>query len=274
MKALILGGGGITGIVWELGLLAGLRRLGIELGEADLIVGTSAGAFVGALLATGADLDEAIATAAEIEIELSPRIDPGLMAEGFSLLTAGNLSPTQLRARLGTLARRAPVGDEGPHIARFADHLPVHTWPASPRLVVTTVDTETGERVAWDASAQVPLPSAVAASCALPGVFPPVHLAGSYHMDGGVHAVVNADLAAGADAAIVLAPSGGGMLRATPQAELAELNAPRSLLLTPDSTARAALGGNVLDPGRRAHGLAAGIEQAKAVAESVKATWS
>ncbi len=55
MRALVLGGGGITGIAWELGLLAGLRRDGVDLGDADLIVGTSAGAFVGALVATGAD---------------------------------------------------------------------------------------------------------------------------------------------------------------------------------------------------------------------------
>ena len=75
MRALVLGGGGITGIAWELGLLAGLRRRGTDLAKADLVIGTSAGAYVGALLATGVDLDEAAAAAARIDIELSPRMD-------------------------------------------------------------------------------------------------------------------------------------------------------------------------------------------------------
>src|SRR5919199_1718799 len=97
MRALVLGGGGITGIAWELGLLAGLRRLGTDLGDADLIVGTSAGAYVGAVL-----------------------------------------------ARLGALARSAPVGDDAVHVARFAETLPAHGWPTRPRLVVTAVDTDTG----------------------------------------------------------------------------------------------------------------------------------
>ena len=56
--ALVLGGGGITGIAWETGLLKGLRDLGADLTGADLIVGTSAGSVVGAQIATGVPLDE------------------------------------------------------------------------------------------------------------------------------------------------------------------------------------------------------------------------
>ena len=51
--ALVLGGGGITGIAWEIGLLAGLAEAGTDLSGADLVVGTSAGSVVGARLATG-----------------------------------------------------------------------------------------------------------------------------------------------------------------------------------------------------------------------------
>ncbi|MFI5983649.1 patatin-like phospholipase family protein [Streptomyces sp. NPDC051555] len=56
-RALVLGPGGLVGTAWTAGLAAGLRRAGVEFGEADLIVGTSAGAIVGALLATDQDLD-------------------------------------------------------------------------------------------------------------------------------------------------------------------------------------------------------------------------
>jgi NTE family protein len=272
MRALVLGGGGITGIAWELGVLAGLRRTGTDLGKADLIVGTSAGAYVGALLATGVDLDEAAAGAAGIEVELSPRIDPALLAQGFAVLTDRSLPPEQVRARLGALARSAPLGDDGPHVARFAAQLPVHDWPVQPRLVITGIDTATGALAAWDATAGVDLPAAVAASCALPGVFPPVRVGTGHYMDGGVRSVTNTDLAAGADAVVVLAPT-SNMFRTPPRSELAALGARRSLLISPSEQARAAIGGNILDPGRRCPALAAGAAQAAEVAEAVARVW-
>jgi NTE family protein len=273
MKALILGGGGITGIAWELGLLAGLHRLGAGLGDADLIIGTSAGSYVGALLATGADLDLASARANEIEVELAPRIDPALLAEGFALLGDDSLEPIEKRRRLGGLAVRAPLGPDEPHVERFALTLPEHTWPTTPRLVITAIDTGTGELTAWDAADGVPLPAAVAASCALPGVFPPVRVNGSRYMDGGVRSVTNVDLAAGADSVLVIAPT-SNMFRATPAEELARLAAPRSLLIAPDDASRTAIGGNILDASRRGPALAAGIAQAAAVAVAIKEIWA
>ncbi|UQU67049.1 patatin-like phospholipase family protein [Couchioplanes caeruleus] len=273
MRALVLGGGGITGIAWELGLLSGLRRHGTDLAKADLIVGTSAGAYVGALLATGVDIDDAADAAARIEIEFTARIDPMLVAQGFMLLNDTTLSPRDLRARLGTLARQAPVGDDGPHVARFAGQLPAHDWPTVPRLIITAVDTTTGDPAAWDATSAVPLPAAVAASCALPGVFPPVRIEESWYMDGGVHSVTHADLAAGADAVVVLAPS-GGMFRASPASEIAGLGIDRSLLIAPDDATRAAIGGNILDARRRGPVLRAGAAQAEHVAAAVAGVWA
>jgi NTE family protein len=273
VRALVLGGGGITGVAWELGLLTGLRRLGTDLTSADLIVGTSAGAYVGALLATGVDLDEAVDDAQRMEIELAPRIDPGLLAQGFAILADRTLEPREIRARLGRLARSAPLGDDAAHVARFAGTLPVHDWPARPRLVVTAVDTGTGDLAAWDADAGVSLPAAVAASCALPGVFPPVRVGDGYYMDGGVRSVTNADLATGADAVVIVAPT-GGIFRASPGQELAALGAPRGLVVAPDGTAREAIGSNILDPRRRGPALAAGIAQAGTVAHAVAEAWA
>ena len=57
-RALVLGGGGVTGVAWELGLLAGLAALGVDLSTADLVVGTSAGAVVGAQITSGVALAE------------------------------------------------------------------------------------------------------------------------------------------------------------------------------------------------------------------------
>ena len=53
-RALVLGGGGVTGIAWETGLIAGLAGLGIDLAAADVIIGTSAGSVVGTDIACGA----------------------------------------------------------------------------------------------------------------------------------------------------------------------------------------------------------------------------
>jgi NTE family protein len=273
VRALVLGGGGITGIAWELGILAGLCEHGVDITDADLVVGTSAGAFVGALVATGVDLATAAVEAADIELELSPRIDVTLLAQGFAILADRTSPPERSRARLGELARRAPVGEPAEHVARFAVNLPVQQWPTRPRLLVTAVDTATGQLTAWDAEADVPLVEAVAASCAVPGVFPPVPVGDTgYFMDGGVRSATNADLAAGAEAVVVVAPT-VGVFRASPREELEALGEARMTLLVPDEPARAAIGTNILDPGRRGPALAAGIAQSTAVAEQVARVW-
>src|SRR3954464_14941252 len=57
-RALVLGGGGITGVAWEIGVLAGLADAGVDLTGADLVVGTSAGSVVGAQVTTGGNLGD------------------------------------------------------------------------------------------------------------------------------------------------------------------------------------------------------------------------
>src|SRR2546429_3036499 len=57
-RALVLGGGGVTGVAWELGVLAGLTDAGIDLSAADLYVGSSAGSVVATMVTSGISLDE------------------------------------------------------------------------------------------------------------------------------------------------------------------------------------------------------------------------
>lgn len=274
MRAVVLGGGGVTGIAWQLGVLAGLARSGVSLRDADLVVGTSAGAFVGALLATGTHLDEEAELAADADREeLAPRVDLSLLAQAFSLLADPSLTQEQARARIGEMALAAPVGDERALIEPFATRLPAGGWPVRPRLVVTAVNARSGVPVAWDASANVPLVRAVAASCAVPGVFAPVEVDGDRYMDGGVRSVTNADLAAGADRVVLIAPS-AGQFRASPEAELARLGAERALLVAPDAAALAAIGPNVLDTTRRGPSLRAGVAQGRALAGAVRSVWA
>ena len=59
-RALVLSGGGPVGIAWQSGLTVGLAEQGVQLRDADLIVGTSAGSVVGAQIALGRDLNEQV----------------------------------------------------------------------------------------------------------------------------------------------------------------------------------------------------------------------
>src|SRR5581483_6788906 len=129
------------------------------------------------------------------------------------------LDPVEARRRVGAAARAAATGDEQAHITRIAGLLPpVAGWPPR-RLLVTAVDTESGELIVWQAGSGAPLDRAVASSCAVPGAYPPVTINGRRYMDGGVRSTTNADLAAGATALIVLDAVGHVTPREPLQAE-------------------------------------------------------
>src|ERR1700735_1602299 len=106
-RALVLGGGGVTGAAWELGLLAGLAGLGVDLAAADLVVGTSAGAVTGAQLRSGVALDSLYERQLTPPAgEIAARLGPAVIARmAWIMLT----SPDQVRARarLGAMALRA-----------------------------------------------------------------------------------------------------------------------------------------------------------------------
>jgi NTE family protein len=144
------------------------------------------------------------------------------------------------------------------------------------RLVITSVDAETGELRVFDRDSQVPLPEAVAASCAVPIVWPPITIGGRRYIDGGVRSAANADLASGCDRVVVLAPITYALRRSSRIGnQLASLGASvRSVVVSPDAQARKAIGGNVLDPAHRVASARAGHAQSAAVADSVAAVWS
>jgi NTE family protein len=268
--ALVLGGGGITGIGWEVGILFGLRRAGVDLTSADLVVGTSAGSVVGAVVASGIDLAAAVATQREPADENLPAVDVSLAMQAFGIMADPSLDPQEARARVGALALAAPTGDPEKQIELFATRVPPE-WPER-RLVITAVDAETGEAVAWDRDSGVPLVRAVTASCAVPCVYPPISVNGRRYIDGGVRSGTNAYLAAGADTVVVIAPMADAGPLGAPPAELAALREGSAvMLIKPDAAALAAIGTNVLDPTRREAALDAGITQGESLARTLSA---
>jgi NTE family protein len=276
--ALVLGGGGITGIAWELGLLAGLAEAGVELTTAGLVVGTSAGSVVGAQITCGADLE------ALYRRQLEP---PG--HERVARMTAANLArygwamvrsrgrDVEFRRRVGALALAAEKAgltpSEQERLDVIGSRLESTQWPDRP-LVITAVDAATGEFVPFDRDSGVPLLLAVAASCAVPGVYPPVTIGGRRYIDGGMRSAANADLARGHDRLVVLAPipRGAGPM-ASVDAQVSGLVA-RVAVVSPDEDSRRAIGRNVLDPAARAGSARAGRAQAKHVVDRVAEAWT
>lgn len=274
-RALVLGGGGVTGVAWELGLLAGLADRGVDLAGADLVVGTSAGSVVGAQVCSGTPLAELYAAQLRPPRgELTARLGVAVLLR-WAWAGARGGDAQRSRARVGAMALAARTPSEASRRAVLESRLPVREWPAR-RLLVTAVDAASGEFVVFDADAGVSLVDAVGASCAVPGVWPPVTIGTRRYVDGGVRSSVNADLAAGAAAVVVLAPVTAGF-GPGPRlaAQVAQLRAAgsRVVVVTPDSGSRRAIGRNVLDPARRAGSARAGHAQAAAVAAEVAAVW-
>src|ERR1700693_2759957 len=176
-RALVLGGGGVTGIAWETGLLAGLAEAGIDLTSADLVVGTSAGSVVGAQILSGVSIKDLYA---EQLIEPRAEVAARMGATVTLRFAAAMLWPggeEQARARLGRAALKARTVPESERKAIIKQRLPVDSWPER-RLLITAVDAETGELRVFDRDGGVALLEAVPASCAVPLIWPPISIDG------------------------------------------------------------------------------------------------
>jgi NTE family protein len=275
--ALVLGGGGITGIAWEIGVLAGLAEAGVDLTGADLVVGTSAGSVVGAQLTSGADLEALFARQLEPPTgERAARMTRAALARyGWAVLRSRG-DDVAFRRRVGALALAAQQAGLTPteqeRLDVIGSRLVSRAWPDRD-LRITTVDAQTGEFRVLDRTTGVPLLQAVAASCAVPGVYPPVTIDGRRYVDGGMRSAANADLAEGCDRVVVLAPipRGIGPL-ASVDAQVTGMVA-RVAVVSPDEASRRAIGRNVLDPAARAGSARAGRAQAADVAAQVSEAW-
>lgn len=280
-RALVLGGGGVAGVAWELGILLGLHDTGVDVRGADVIIGTSAGSAVGAQITSGTDLESLFASQlapVEQSKERMVAFDPVQMMEAFSQAVAGAGPDSKaMRARIGAYALAAPTISEAERRATIEARLPVHTWPRR-RLLIVAVDTATGEEYILDRESGVSLVDAVAASCAVPGIWPPVTIAGRRYMDGGVRSATNADLARGYDRILILNPLGANAnyLGVGIDAEAAALEREGSqvLVIAPDAASATAIGLNPLDPATREPSALAGRTQGRELAAPVAALWS
>jgi NTE family protein len=269
-RCLVLGGGGVAGIAWEIGVLAGLAQAGVKLADADLFVGTSAGSVVGAQLAHGESIERLLIAQTDQAMQsqelFRPYSQAAADAQNRKLMDKVDGDLLQARLRIGAFALRSETVAPIVRRAIVAARLPRMDWPERP-LRVVAVDTATARTGVFDAASGVDFVDAIAASCAVPGTWPPVEIAGARYMDGGIRSMTNADLAVGARRVVVLAPLGFSECETLRQA---------GALVTvavPDSDACKAIGDNVLDPARRAPAAQAGYVQGMHLAAQFAAMW-
>jgi NTE family protein len=293
-RALVLGGGGPVGIAWESGLVAGLAQGGVDLGQADFTLGTSAGSFVGARLALGADAktfaDAIIADRIPGEARSSsgsggapPDLSPLMRLMGEA--QGGIRNPAEVRQEIGAFALAAPTMAEEAFIETFGKSfasLPVDTWPER-GFACTAVDAETGAFQLWTQASGVGVVRAVASSCSVPGVYPPVTLNGRRYIDGGMRSSTNADMAAGHELVLVVAVrlgAAGGALgeritaRFNEEVESLKDGGATVITISPDEEALAAFGLNLMDFRRRPDAARAGLAQGLAYAADVNPYWN
>jgi NTE family protein len=188
---LILGGGGVVGVAWELGVLAAITTdAGWNPAGATVITGTSAGSMAGAITALGRDLPAIVARrTANVtmpDAASAPRSSASTSAvspELLDLMRPGTSTVTERARAVGRLARAArPAMDAAAYRAFIGASVPAE-WPAGD-LRLTTVDCESGETVLLGRDSGLDLIDAVAASCAVPTYFPTVEHQGRYFTDG------------------------------------------------------------------------------------------
>ena len=259
---LVLGGGGIAGIAWHTGVLCGLSEAGVDLCTAERLVGTSAGATVAVQVGDGcpiAELFDRQVDPASLSTELTPQLSVADLWERMAPIYTDSADDDERRLRLGRLALEAETVDEAARRRVIAARLDGLDW-AGDRVSVVAVEATTGRRRVFDGSSGVDVVDAVAASCAVPGVWPPVTIDGARYVDGGIWSITNADLATGCGRVVVLAPIPDRSLRA----ELAGLGpGVATVAITPDDASRAAFGTDVLDPAVREPSARAGLAQGR-----------
>ena len=269
-EALVLGGGGVAGVAWTTGLLAGLADGGHDVSGADVLVGTSAGSTVAAQLGSGLGLEELYARQVEPALqaaEIMVEVDLASFGQAIADVLKNATAPLEIRRAVGRFALDAATVPEPERRAVVESRLPSYEWPERV-LKIVAVDAGSGEPRVFDDTSGVSLVDAVTASCAVPGVWPPVTIDGRRYIDGGVRSNENADYAAGASRVLVIAPMGTAQLLPSekPLAQtLEELRAGGAevAVVEPDEASRAAIGANPLDPSTRTPAAEAGRAQGR-----------
>lgn len=288
-RGLVLGAGGVLGAAWAMGALAALEdHVGFDARDADVLLGTSAGSVLAALLAAG------LPTSVLLDNQRGVPLPGGLGLSWDHDTSTGGALPARPPLRIGSreLLRRAsrrevplrtgfwavvPPGRRTLEpLGRVIDEVVgAGAWAPRDGVRIVALDYVTGERVAFGAADAPPatLCQAVCASCAIPGWFAPVTIGGRVYVDGGTRSAASVDLVAadGLDEVFVLAPLASLELdrptgvaarlerrwrrlvtaRTLAEAELVRTAGARVTVICPGREDLEVIGPNLMDPSRR-----------------------
>jgi NTE family protein len=291
---LVLGGGGVVGERWLMGVLAGIEdATGFDLRRCEHFVGTSAGSIVSARLSAGIELNRPLARGAPAPpANGTTRTSSATRRAGEWTLAAWSpLAPMALAATApaGALLR-ASMLSRAPRPTRTLDDLGAHVERQGGRfdgrLRVVAVDRYRGRRVVFGApgSPYASVARAVQASCAVPWIFAPVTIGGEEYVDGGVWSATNLDVAPVTRDTHVLclnptAGVGGShpvltfarrTARSTVVVEALALRSKGAIvqIVSPDADSISAMGPDLMDPAARERTLAAAYRQGVALAKA------
>jgi NTE family protein len=293
-RALVLGGGGSTGNAWEIGVIAGLFEAGLDVTDADLIIGTSAGSTVAAQITSETPPTELLANILAAALQPPTRSVGADRGRVPNVATADYMERTNkiigaakdaadMRRRIGaaSLEMDATSASSGQMQwrATVAARLPSQRWPQQSVLIVA-VDAHTGVPVVFDRHSGIDLVDAIAASSANGFGVPPYRISNRHYINGGYRRNENADLAAGYARVLVLSPFGGqsrhpldwGMHLTT---QVDELRARGSKVETifPESTSEHMFGVNAMDLSLRPEAARAGYKQGRALVDQLTGFW-
>lgn len=277
-RALVLGGGGVAGIAWQTGVLLGLAESGADVSDAEMLLGTSAGSSVAAQISSGATLAELFERQAdEAKQDHEPHAEATIDELVAMLARAAQNSDgsaIDTRRRIGTEALAASTISERERRAIIERRLPSHTWP-NRDLRIVTVDAVTGRHRVLDRGSGVQLIDAVAASCAIPGMWPPVTIGDHRYVDGGIRASENADLAVGFEKVLVFRVGALDLEHDPFDVERERLikGGSKVEVVAPDADSSAAIGPDATDIAVRSAAAVAGRAQGNAIAERIAQFW-
>ncbi|MCH9718265.1 MAG: patatin-like phospholipase family protein [Actinomycetia bacterium] len=228
-RGLVLGGGGVLGAAWMVGALNALRDVhGFDPRDSDILVGTSAGSVLAALLGAGVSVEQMLDHQRGHPITEGPLTGysfdyekatggsrpgrPKLLGPGSAKMIGASLRRVRTMPPTAVLSGFVPLGTGS--LARVG-HLieavtPMDEWSPHPNVWTVAMDYSDGRRVAFGqpGAPVAPLSDAVMASCAIPGWFSPVRIGQREYVDGGTWSATNLDLLVGQglDEVFVLAP--------------------------------------------------------------------
>jgi NTE family protein len=272
-KAAVLGGGGAAGMAWMIGLLHALQETGVSLADADVTVGTSAGATAATLLRRAGegglkDAYRKLTTPGEQPFEARPVYGYRLFAESLPQILPHADDPVRYADGFFALAARLDGSNQNERDRTMRERVGTREWPAGD-LRITALGRSAG-RVFFGRADGIPLTTALRASSAVPGVWPMVEAGGEQYIDAGVVSATHCDLVDDARRVVVLRPT------TNLQGPIARENAvlERALVIEPDEASRRAFGDNPMDPCTRQDAAVAGHRQGQSEGHRVKAYWS